>query len=341
MRIRALFIAALAGTTLMPLSAQAQVVEALVASRAGSGMIGIGTEAVRSGTQPSRERVIRSIVPNSAAEQAGLAVGDVIVRLNGLAATDQVMAVPFEVGDTITLRIRRNGQERDVTVVAGPRTNVPGSGATFQLLPDSVQRQVTYMLRDMQGRLDTLSIQAFRVSPDSIFFRGGDSARVFYFRDVERMPLTADSMLGRMLELHANAARVFADSARFQYNVRPGAGAARFFADSVQFLRPAEALASGLSIGMRSVAGAELAELNDGLAEYFGVMSGVLVLNAPDGTPAAEAGIRAGDVIVRANDTVVNSIAELRRAIGAQAPGRTVRLQVLRHGRPMDITLGR
>lgn len=352
MRIRILFMAALAGATLVPAPARAQVWETVVTARQGSGMIGVGTEAVRNGAQQPRERVIRSIVPGSAAEQAGLAVGDIIVRLNGLAATDQVMAAPFEVGDTITLRIRRDGRERDITVVAGPRIQSPGSIATFQLLPDSVRQQVTYALRDMQGRLDTLAIRGMMtMSPDSFFVRGGDSAQVFYFRDPERAALLADSVLGRMIRFSDDMARVFADSSRFQvFTMPPGVEAARFhfdpeaarvFGDSVRFLRPAEALASGLTIGMRSVAGAELTELNDGLAEYFGVMSGVLVLNAHEGTPAAEAGIRAGDVIVRANGTVVNSVADLRRAIGTLAPGRSAQLQVLRHGRPVDITLGR
>jgi serine protease Do len=91
---------------------------------------------------------------------------------------------------------------------------------------------------------------------------------------------------------------------------------------------------------MRAVAGAELAPLNPALAEYFGATDGVLVLNAADRTPAERAGLRGGDVIIRANDTPIRSVTELRRAIEA-ARGEDVTLRVLRHGRNVDVTLQR
>jgi S1-C subfamily serine protease len=99
-------------------------------------------------------------------------------------------------------------------------------------------------------------------------------------------------------------------------------------------------LTTTATLGMRAVAGAELAPLNPGLSEYFGATDGVLVLNAREGTPAARAGLRAGDVIVRVGDTAVRSIAELRRTIG-RAPDGAITLGVLRRGQNVTVTLNR
>ncbi|RMH13542.1 MAG: PDZ domain-containing protein, partial [Gemmatimonadetes bacterium] len=49
--------------------------------------------------------------------------------------------------------------------------------------------------------------------------------------------------------------------------------------------------------GRYLLGGAELSDLNEGLAAYFGVEAGVLVTDVLAGTPAAHAGLRAGDVV--------------------------------------------
>ena len=47
--------------------------------------------------------------------------------------------------------------------------------------------------------------------------------------------------------------------------------------------------------------GVSVGPLSDQLATYFGVKEGVLVSEVSSGTPAATAGIRAGDVITAVN----------------------------------------
>jgi len=152
--------------------------------------------------------------------------------------------------------------------------------------------------------------------------------------------MNVDSLLNQFMNVPADMARIFGDTAGIRIYTRAAGDPATIRMDTVHFLRPAEALTSGMVMGMRSVAGAELAELNPGLAEYFGAISGVLVIEARDGTPAEQAGIRAGDIITRVGETNVTSIAELRRAMAGGPPGRQIRLRVLRHGQPVDITLG-
>jgi membrane-associated protease RseP (regulator of RpoE activity) len=323
MKSRILLFAVLVAA-LQPAAAGAQVFETVVSFRGGGGMLGIMTEPVRAPGEPSRQRVIRNVVEGSPARAAGLAVGDTILRFNGVAATEQAIATPLEAGDTVVLRIRRGGQERDVRLVAAPR---PQSERSFTLaLPDSVQRQVAMAMREVQNRLDTLRIRGILPAlGDSLFaIAPGDSIRVFRFPSSSGYPMARDSVFF----LQRGEGRIY---------VRAPGGAG---ADTVRFVRPAEALMSGMAMGLRSVAGAELAELNPALAEYFGVQSGLLVLEARQGTPAERAGIRAGDVITRAGDVDVASVADLRRALAGARAGAAVRLRLLRHGQPVEVTLG-
>ena len=54
--------------------------------------------------------------------------------------------------------------------------------------------------------------------------------------------------------------------------------------------------------------GVSVVPLSDQLAAYFGVKEGVLVSEVASGTPAATAGIQAGDVITAVNGRNVLSV---------------------------------
>lgn len=68
------------------------------------------------------------------------------------------------------------------------------------------------------------------------------------------------------------------------------------------------------------------------LAEYFGVKQGkgVLVTEVRQGSPAAKAGFKAGDVIVRMNEQAIETVGGLRHALRNKKPGETVTLVVVR-----------
>jgi len=76
-------------------------------------------------------------------------------------------------------------------------------------------------------------------------------------------------------------------------------------------------------------AGAELTASNEALGEYFGTSRGIIVLHVAEGTPARQAGILVGDVIVRINDEPVSRPADFQRAL-ARSNTRSVEIQLLR-----------
>jgi hypothetical protein len=92
-------------------------------------------------------------------------------------------------------------------------------------------------------------------------------------------------------------------------------------------------------LGQNWVAGAQMVDLKPELGAYFNVPNGVLVVEVPSGTPAALAGLRAGDVIVQVGSLAVHSIADLRT--GLSAPGDTLRIQLVRKGKTVGALLGR
>lgn len=67
------------------------------------------------------------VTPGGPADKAGLTAGDVIVALNGRPMTDPDALVvgirALDVGDTVTLTVRRDGQDRDVTMVLEASSN--------------------------------------------------------------------------------------------------------------------------------------------------------------------------------------------------------------------------
>jgi serine protease Do len=69
---------------------------------------------------------------------------------------------------------------------------------------------------------------------------------------------------------------------------------------------------------------------------------GAMVDNPQADSPAAKAGIEAGDVITSVNSTEVKDSRDLARTISTMAPGSQVKLEVLHKGqsRPVTLTLG-
>jgi membrane-associated protease RseP (regulator of RpoE activity) len=76
--------------------------------------------------------------------------------------------------------------------------------------------------------------------------------------------------------------------------------------------------------------GVRVQDLSEDLAAYFGVKTGVLVSGVDAETPAAKAGIKAGDVITAVNGQSVAEPGDLRREMAKVDDGKTVDLAVTR-----------
>ncbi len=88
--------------------------------------------------------------------------------------------------------------------------------------------------------------------------------------------------------------------------------------------------------GRNVIAGAELSVLDEGLSTFFGVSEGILVTNVLDETPAAEAGLRGGDVILTVNGEIPTEVDDVRRHLEADGPAT---LLLFRKGQRIRIQL--
>lgn len=82
-------------------------------------------------------------------------------------------------------------------------------------------------------------------------------------------------------------------------------------------------------------------DVTPGLAEEFGLprdQQGALVSNVEAGTPAEQAGIRPGDVIVEFNGERITGADKLRNLVAQVAPGAKVTLKLLREGKSLTVT---
>jgi serine protease Do len=77
----------------------------------------------------------------------------------------------------------------------------------------------------------------------------------------------------------------------------------------------------------------------DQLAEFFGVQEGVLVRSVKKGSAADKAGLKAGDVITKVEDTKVTSSAEITRTLRRLRPKKTLTLTVVRSKKEMPLTV--
>jgi serine protease Do len=95
----------------------------------------------------------------------------------------------------------------------------------------------------------------------------------------------------------------------------------------------------------RAYIGVQVQPVTAGIAESLGLKnaSGALVDEAQPNTPAAKAGVQAGDVITAVNGNSVKDSRSLAREISAMAPGSTAKLDILRKGeqKSIEVTLAK
>lgn len=293
------------------------------------GMIGVVFDS-----EPGQRDGVRVIEVRrgSPAAEAGVREGDVVVRLNGEDASRTMGALPgrLQEGDTVRLRLRRQGEaEREVVLVAEARP-----AARFGFVAPRVE-----------GRL---------MGPgegEPLIVINGDSMRI----PLQALTVRIDSLRTHLMELNEGGAlrvemdslvRVFGDSAQVWMRNMPDV--------DVRITEPMrlseEVIVEGglpmgegrpffMELGRRSAAGAELAEMNEGLSAYFGGQrQGALVIEVSPESPAARAGLQAGDVIVRAGGQDVEDPADVRAALNRAEAGR-VALEVVRQGRRQALSL--
>ena len=85
----------------------------------------------------------------------------------------------------------------------------------------------------------------------------------------------------------------------------------------------------------KMVSDLELAPMNPGLGQYFGVTTGVLVINVPEGTTL---NLRSGDVVTLVDGRRVSNPSQFFRVLFSYDPGEQFRFEVVRMKRRETVT---
>jgi C-terminal processing protease CtpA/Prc len=317
------WIVVLAAATLLPAQLLAQRTSA---NRAGWLGVGYNVMVTMRDGRSNVSVTVNEVAGGSPADRAGIKRGDRIVRIDGRAVTAdrfEDISRALEVGDTLHLTIASADREREVTLVAAARpleyTMVtPRSRQTIVLSPDSIHRMARIFIDSARFHMDSLF-------GDSVFIRKFSGFRFAPFDtlagSVFRFRTPFDSVGGGMF-------RIFGDTFPGRLDFRFGRSGEFFELPNIEMM------------GQRSVAGAEFQEMNPGLAQYFNVSDGLLVLRVSPGTPAARAGLEAGDVLTRVDGRAVSEVADLRSALGGngEAP---LKLEIIRKNAPRTLQLER
>jgi serine protease Do len=71
----------------------------------------------------------------------------------------------------------------------------------------------------------------------------------------------------------------------------------------------------------------------------MGSQEGILISDVVKGSPAAKAGLQAGDIIISFNEKPVKAVTKFRNEIALMNPGTAAKLKILRNNKKIDITV--
>jgi len=163
----------------------------------------------------------------------------------------------------------------------------------------------------------------------------GRSIAITYWRDGHAGNLTVEvGSLASQIQDQARKIRDQANQMAQQYSAQAKEWAQQPFV----FNFPENA---GMWVGNAPRLGIGVINLSEQLGKYFGAPDGqgVLVSEVLDSTPAAKAGLQAGDVITKLDGEPIHNAGELRGKLAEKRDAKSVTLTILRKGAEMSVTV--
>lgn len=298
----------------------------------------------RAGRATTETVSVESVVSGSPADRAGLRRGDVLLLLDGNQASGRAIervARRARAGDTLRLRVIRGSEPRELTLVAAARPEalhvVRGTGGGRLYLADSIAVRAQTVLDSIRANvMDVRLVVGAGGSggPTEVIIRDAvGQERRLRVRQGEAESLARNLRQAFEVQRESAPTRIEIESARSgseelraalrdlermrrdRAREESGLRASRDSTFVWREVRPPPRYGISMSRSSLGVAGAEFSPLAPEMRSYFGVDSGLLVLNVGPGTPAARARLTPGDVVITAGGRRTRSVAELAAAL--------------------------
>lgn len=300
-------------------------------ARPGSGWLGVRSSlmvevALDGSTTAASNLTITDVYRDGPAWSAGIRAGDVVVGVNGLPLRMdrfQSLAERLIPGDPVSLTVLRGTRRMEFSLEASPRPEA--EALVSRQLQDALDSTRVVFLTRLDSAPFPLELR--RVEADSIH------------RVEVAVVRTSDGTFEWSSDAKATDPRPFSTWA-YRGGEFPTADSIRWMVSPVPPAAPRAVETRPLApylAGMNRVAGAEFTPLVGELATYFQTEDGLLVTDVAEGTPAADAGLTPGDVIVAVRGRSVTSIDQLRAALSAAEHSPT--LAVVRRGLRIEVRL--
>jgi len=268
-------------------------------------------DAAQLGLQRKAGVVVQKVTAEGPAARAGLLPNDVIVRfdgfdIGGMADLKAVLST-LPSGQAVLLRALRNQQSLEIKAVLGPR---PIESELMLPAFDPLE-SVASEREQLQKRLEELgaSLRSFYKGPSS---KEANEA-------VREIQLEMRQIFDRLRELGPDQTFAQQEQSKEKESVGPDFTAGQLPRDSV--FQP----------------GFTARDLTPQLAAILQSRGGVLVSSVTTGSPAERAGLKAGDVIIKAQDAVFADAARLRAFLSAQHGA--IKLALIRNKEEVAVTL--
>jgi S1-C subfamily serine protease len=238
----------------------------------------------------------------------------------------------------------------------------PDADAVYYFSTNRGKMGITVSIRP--EATDSIGALVDAVSPGGPAFkagiRSGDLITRFNGRSVPVLARDARKASPGLALLEVAASLSVGDTARLEYRrgsnrrsvslvlepmvealpFRTPLGDEQFFTQSWQFTTPdiepySRQDVDPLMRPFRVMAELELAPMNPGLGQYFGVTTGVLVINAPEDTWLS---LKSGDVVMEVDGRRVSSPNQLFRVLRSYEPGERFRFEIVRMKRKETVT---
>ncbi|MCY4571741.1 MAG: PDZ domain-containing protein [Gemmatimonadetes bacterium] len=336
--------------------------------------IGIKTDTARLSVPATGETtlVIRvtGIQRGGPADAGGVLPGDVLVALNGreLVSYDVWLnsLATLGPGQRARLQLNRRGAELETTVIVADqrprsfpvRLDLPEFDSAWAALLQDFEELIESLPDTLGPGLElSASIRGtarFRVDSGGVSLTLTDTATTLDIRNaggarIEPEPARVPEepvISGRLgsVDIEGIAGRIAVEAERTL--TTDSSGFLRTAADSdlvgqtpSSAARATQLSRAGAEVVLVSavvLGGAQVRTLSSALGRYFGVTSGVLILDVLAGSPARLAGFRPGDVIVAVEGRELATLDQLRNhLVRGELP---VRVTVIRHGENVELT---